>query len=260
MNSLSSKPGRVTARLRALLPTVVMLAACAPELAGREAGPQRSTDSAVKAHFTAAQQAHDRQDYAAAEREYRAVLAVSPHFAEVHMNLRLVYQLQNRSDEAMTELRRALKIKPSLTGANFFLGVDYCKMGDGAKAIPYLKAAAQEEPYRPDIGSWLATAQEMSGEIQAEVTTLKRTLDLQPRDLDLLYLLGHAYERLGKEEVINLQRVAPGSSRAEQLLAESYAASSDWPFAVIRFRNALAATSGRPGLHVELGEVLLRAG
>ena len=260
MNSLSSKPGRVTVRLRALLPIVVMLAACAPGLAGREGGPQRSTDSAVNAHFTAAQQAQDRQDYAAAEREYRAVLAVSPDFAEVHMNLGLVYQLQNRSDEAMTEFRRALKIKPRLTGANFFLGVDYCKMGDGARAIPYLKAAAHEEPNRPDIGSWLATAQEMTGEIQAEVTTLKRTLDLQPRDLDLLYLLGQAYERLGKEEVVNLQRVAPGSSRAEQLLAESYAASSDWPFAVIRFRNALAATPGRLGLHVELGEVLLRAG
>jgi len=106
-----------------LLPIVVILAACSPELGGREAGPQRSTDSAVNAHFAAAQQAQDRQDYATAEREYRAVLAVFPDFAEIHMNLDLIYQLQNRSDEAMTEFRRALKIKPKLTGANFFLGV-----------------------------------------------------------------------------------------------------------------------------------------
>lgn len=45
MNSLSSKPRGVTVRLRALLPIIFLLTACAPELAGREARPQRSDDS-----------------------------------------------------------------------------------------------------------------------------------------------------------------------------------------------------------------------
>src|SRR5207245_5010013 len=61
------------------------------------------------------------------------------------------------------------------------------------------KAAARAEPNRTDIWSWLATAQELSGEIQAEVVTLKRALELEPQNVDLLYLLGHAYERLGKD-------------------------------------------------------------
>lgn len=87
MNSLSSKPRGVTVRLRALLPIIFLLTACAPELAGREARPQRSADSPASAHFAAARQAQIRQDYATAEREYRAVLAISPDFAEVHMNL-----------------------------------------------------------------------------------------------------------------------------------------------------------------------------
>jgi len=56
----------------------------------------------------------------------------------------------------------------------------------------------------------------------------------------LLYLLGRAYERLGKEEVARLQKTAPHSPRAEQLLAESYGASSEWPSAVIHFQNALS--------------------
>jgi len=89
------------------------------------------------------------------------------------MNLGLVYQLQARSTEAMAEFRRALKVKPGLTGANFFLGVDYCKLGDGGKAIPYLKAALRAEPGRSDTWLWLATAQEISGELQAEVATLQ---------------------------------------------------------------------------------------
>src|SRR5439155_18944289 len=103
-------------------------------------------------------------------------------------------------------------------------------------------------------------AQKMSGEFHAELTTLRKALHLQPENADLLYLLGQAYERLGKEEVARLQKTAPHSARSEQLLAESYAASSEWPSAVIHFQNSLAASPGTPGLHVGLVEVLLRAG
>jgi tetratricopeptide (TPR) repeat protein len=216
--------------------------------------------SAIESHFAAAQQAQRDKDYATAEREYQAVLALAPDFAEVHMNLGLVYQLQDRFPEAMTEFRRALKFKPGLAGANFFLGVDYCKLGEGMKAISYLKAALQTEPNRPDTWLWLATAQEISGQLQPEVVTVRQALELQPNDVDLLYLLGHAYERLGKLEVAHLEKVDPGSSRSEQLLAESYASSNEWPSAVIHFQNALAASPNRAGLHAELGEVLLRAG
>ena len=252
--------GHTSLRFRILSSLLVLLLAPASKVAGQTVPSPNAKSLAIESHFTAAQQAQHDKDYATAEREYRAVLALAPDFAEVHMNLGLVYQLQDRSTEAIAEFRRALKIKPGLAGANFFLGVDYCKWGEGAKAIPYLKAALQAEPGRSDTWLWLATAQEMSGELQAEVATLQRALELQPKDVDVFYLLGSAYERLGKQEVAHLQKVAPGSSRSEQLLAESYADSSEWPSAVIHFQNALAALPNRAGLHAELGEVLLRAG
>jgi tetratricopeptide (TPR) repeat protein len=247
-------------RFRILLLLLALPAAVALKLAGQTAPLHSARDSAIESHFAAAQQAQRDKDYATAEREYQAVLALVPDFAEVHMNLGLLYQLQDRRSEAMVELRRALKINPALAGANFFLGVDYCKLGEGAKAISYLKAALQAEPKRPDIWLWLATGQEISGQLQAEVVTLHRALELEPNDADPLYLLGAAYERLGKKEVAHLQKVAPGSARSEQLLAESYAASNEWPTAVIHFKNALAASVEHAGLHAELGELLLRAG
>ena len=239
-----------------LIPAVLAASA----FAGQSAPTPAEKNSAIEAHFSAAQQAQRDKDYETAEREYQAVLALSPDFAEVHMNLGLVYQLQDRSSDAMKEFRRALKIKPGLAGAAFFLGVDYCKLGEGAKAIPYLKAAVKAEPNRPDTWLWLATAQEIAGQWQAEAATLHRALEIRPADVDLLYLLGSAYERLGKQEVAHLEKVAPGSSRSEQLLAESYASSNEWPSAVIHFQNALVASPNRPGLHTELGEVLLHAG
>jgi len=260
MNALPPERDVFALRCWALIPALLFLAGASSELRGQGIESQTYTSPVVRAHFAAAQEAQKRNDYATAEREYRAVLAAVPRFAEVHMNLGLVYQLQNRIPGAMAEFRRALAIEPGLAGANFFLGVDYCKLGQATTAVLYLKTAARREPDRPDIWSWLATAQELSGEIEAEVATLRQALTLQPQDVDLLYLLGHAYERLGKGEVASLEKVAPGSSWAEQLLAESYSSSSEWSFAVIRFQNAIAISPARPGLHVGLGEVLLRAG
>jgi tetratricopeptide (TPR) repeat protein len=258
--NLNPAAGQISHRSWIPSALLILMAIPAALLAGQTAQAPAEKNSAIEAHFSAAQEAQRDKDYATAEREYQAVLALAPDFAEVHMNLGLVYQLQDRSTDAMTEFRRALKIKPGLAGANFFLGVDYCKLGEGAKAIPYLKAALKAEPNRPDTWLWLATAQEIAGHWQAEVVTLSRALELRPADVDLLYLLGSAYERLGKEEVAHLEKVAPGSSRSEQLLAESYASSNEWPSAVIHFQNALAASPNRRGLHSELGEVLLHAG
>jgi tetratricopeptide (TPR) repeat protein len=251
---------RFALRLCAAVLALAALAAAALNLAAQTAPQKPTSDAEIQSHFAAAQQAQRQKDYATAEKEYKSVIAVAPEFAEVRMNLGLVYQLQNRYLEAMTEFRRALKLKPSLTGANFFLGVDYCKMGEGLKAVSYLKAALKASPNQPEISLWLATAQEISGDIDAEGVTMRQAVALQPKDVDLLYLLGHAYERLGKREVAQMEKIAPESFRKEQFLAESYAASNEWPSAVIHFQNALAASPQQRGLHVELGEVLLHAG
>src|SRR6266851_8209912 len=246
MNAQSITANMITFRFRILLLLLVLLTAPTLKSAGQTVPAPTAKHAAIESHFAAAQQAQRDKDYETAEREYQAVLALSPDFAEVHMNLGLVYQLQDRSSDAMKEFRRALKIKPGLAGAAFFLGVDYCKLGEGAKAIPYLKAAVKAEPNRPDTWLWLATAQEIAGQWQAEAATLHRALEIRPADVDLLYLLGSAYERLGKQEVAHLEKVAPGSSRSEQLLAESYASSNEWPSAVIHFQNALVASPNRP--------------
>jgi len=260
MHHLSISATRFVLRLIAGTLALVALAAAALNLSAQTAPPQPASDAEIQSHFAAAQQAQRQKDYATAEKEYKSVSALAPEFAEVHMNLGLVYQLQNRYPEAMTEFRRALKLKPSLTGANFFLGVDYCKMGEGPKAVQYLKTALRASPNQPEIWLWLATAQEISGEFDAEVATMRQALSLHPKDVDLLYLLGHAYERLGKQEVAHMEKIAPESVRKEQFLAESYAASNEWPSAVIHFQNALTAAPHQAGLHVELGEVLLHAG
>jgi tetratricopeptide (TPR) repeat protein len=219
-----------------------------------------SASEEIQTHMTAAQQAQASQDFPTAEAEYQSVLKLAPAFAEAHMNLGLVHQLEGRDAEAMKDFQVALNLKPTLTGANFFLGVDYCKLGNGAAAIPYLKAAVAQQPQQVEMLAWLATAQDLSGQWAAEAATLNRALKLQPENINLLYLLGQAYGRLGQQQAAFLKKSAPDSVHAEQLVAESYSATNEWPSAVIHFENALAKAPQLTGLHVELGEVYLHAG
>ncbi len=253
-------PRPLTLLIRAALLTASLLAALGSQTSAQQKTPEAGASEEIQAHFAAAQQAQREKNYAAAEREYQSVITLAPNFAEVHMNLGLVYQLQNQLPEAMREFQRALKLKPSLTGANFFLGVDHVKLGDASKAIPFLQAALRAEPNKPEVWLWLATAEEISGDLPAEVETMRHAVELQPTDVDFLYLLGHAYERLGKQQAARLETVSSDSSRKEEFLAQSYAASNEWPSAVIHFQNALTSFPNRSGLHVQLGEVLLHAG
>ena len=216
--------------------------------------------SEAEAHIATAQEAQRRQDFGAAEREYRAAIVLLPRFAELHMNLGLAYQMQGRTPEAMAELGRALELKPGLAGANLMLGIDLCKLGQASRAIPLLTAAAAADPKRVEAFSWLATAQEEAEDYPGELRTLQHALALQPDNVDLRYLEGHAYEMLGRQEVLALNSTAPDPSFSERLLGESYATSAEWPSAVLHFENAIASSPHAPGLHVAMGEVLLRAG
>ena len=99
MSAQSITASMITFRFRILLLQLAMLTAPTLKLAGQTVPTPTAKDSAIESHFAAAQRAQHDKDYATAEREYQAVLALAPDFAEVHMNLGLVYQVQDRFSE-----------------------------------------------------------------------------------------------------------------------------------------------------------------
>ena len=67
---------------------------------GQESNSGPPLSPAAEAAWAAAQQAQQQKDYATAEQEYRKVISLAPKFAEAYMNLGLVYELQNRRQDA----------------------------------------------------------------------------------------------------------------------------------------------------------------
>jgi tetratricopeptide (TPR) repeat protein len=231
-----------------------------PLTVGQQTADERALTPEIEAHWQAAQDAQNRKDYETAAREYRAVIVRSPRFAEAYQNLGLVYQLAERWPDAMQAFVKALALRPDLAGANLFLGIDYCQEGEARRALPYLRRATKDKPDVPEAWSWLATAQEMQNDMTAEITTLHRGLHIHPENIDLLYLLGHVYETLGKQSVGAAREVDSSSTDREQFLAESYESSGYWSEALIHLQNALAQSPDREGLHLEIGEVFMRTG
>lgn len=238
----------------------LLLFLLAMPIKGQDSNADSSLSPAVQASWAKAQQAQQQKDYATAGKEYRKVISLSPRFAEAYMNLGLVYELQNRRQDAIAMFEKAVQLKPGLAGAQFFLGVDYCKLGDAKRATPHLEAAVRARPNLPDAWSWLASAYQLTRRNSQQVGALQAGLRANPDSIDLLYLLGQAYQQLGKNAADRVQQKDPHSSFLQQLLAENYAASGYLPVALLHLENALQAAPDRAGLHIAMAEVLLHAG
>jgi len=240
------------------LPAVWLATACLssaqnPESASTTASP------AILAHFIAAENAQRHKDLALAEREYRIVIARAPNFAPAYLNLGLIKQDERRWQEAASLFGKATRLNPHLTGAQLFLGIDECLQGQVGPAIFHLQEALRQEPELEDAYSWLATAQRMKGDREAELETLKQGLRRYPRNVDMLYLLGHAYEALGRQVIDQLEKANPHSSYVEQWLGEDYANSGYLAAGLLHFEKAISVEPKRSELHVAAGEVYLAA-
>ncbi|HXW15320.1 MAG TPA: tetratricopeptide repeat protein [Terriglobia bacterium] len=242
------------------VPVLLSLLLLTMPIKGQQSKGGKSLPPAAKASWAAAQRAQQQKNYPIAVQDYLKVISLSPGFAEAYMNLGLVYELQSRRPDAIAMFEKAIQLKPDLAGAQYFLGVDYCKQGDAKTAIPHLEAAVRARPNLPDAWSWLASAYQMDGETSRQVSTLEAGLQANPRSIDLLYMVGQAYQQLGKDAEVQLQQKDLESGFLERLLAENYAASGHPAVAMLHLEAALKATPDRPGLHMEVAEVLLHAG
>src|SRR2546429_3108308 len=105
MNISSNRLGLFALFARCLIAACALMVVGSMRMPAQTASSHARHPSGWEEHFGSAQAAEKSQDYSTAEREYKAVLALKPDFAEVHMNLGLVYQLQDRIPEAMTEFQ-----------------------------------------------------------------------------------------------------------------------------------------------------------
>ena len=119
--------------------------------------------------------------------------------AKDHLEAGREYLLENRFNEAISELSTAISLDPKLTEAHNLLGVAYGKKGFGDRAKESFERAVKMEEDADTLNN-LGFSLYQNGNYRAAVDRLKRAAKLAPNDERILNNLGLAYCRLGKVE------------------------------------------------------------
>ena len=119
--------------------------------------------------------------------------------AREHMEAGREYLLENRYNEAISELSLAISLDGKLTEAHNLLGVAYDKKGFGDRAKDSFERAVKLEEDADTLNN-LGFSLYQNGNYRAAVDRLKRAAKLAPTDERILNNLGLAFCRLGKVE------------------------------------------------------------
>jgi tetratricopeptide (TPR) repeat protein len=202
-------------------------------------------------------------DYAGAAAGFEKLTQMAPRVAEFHANLGMAYYSAGRPRDAIAPCRRALALKPSLTSARYFLGLSLAEAGECKEALPYLESDSSRvaDPSLKRVmgldAARCAMALDQPGKAVEFVSGLERDF---PNDPEVLYLGAHVYSDLSTRASERLLHAAPESYQAHRMNAEVLEMEGKVEDAIAEYRKVLSLNPRLPGIHFEIGRLLLSAG
>lgn len=142
-----------------------------------------------------------------AEELFRRAIQEKPDFAPARAHLGLLYVQMGRPEEAVPQLREAVRLDPGrsdASGALVRILQDRARAasatGDSQKALALLMDARKYAPDDPDVNSELGTMALQMSSWQEAVEAFQRTLKIREDDPLALYSLGRAFMGLSQFE------------------------------------------------------------
>jgi len=238
---------------------VLTLLTSALAVTAAEAGPSRAAE--IHDHLRKAAEYLKANDPSAAANEFDAVLALDPKNAEAYANLGVIAFFQHDYQKASPYLRKALAIDPSLTKTQALLGMSQKRLGNPSARALLEKSFSKlkDKPLRLQVGIELAALYDQEGEPGATATVMRSLVDLDPDNVDVLFMAQRVYSELADDTLNKLAVLAPGSARMQQVIAEHLVNGGDLQHAIEHYKRALQIDSHLPGVHFELGEAVLQS-
>lgn len=191
--------------------------------------------------------------------EFKAIVALDPNNVDARANLGVLLFFQGKYQEAIPELRAALKLQSNLWKIQALLGSGERRTGDLTAARADLEQAfpnLQDEKIRVQTGMELIEIYSASGDLDKAASTVSILRALKPTDEGILYTSYRVYSDLANESLLSLSVVAPNSAHMHQAMAHELAKQGNDAAAIENFRAALKIDPNLPGLHSELAEML----
>ena len=208
----------------------------------------------------AGQQALTAGRYDEAETNFKKLAQLDPQIAEIHATLGLVYFQEKKFDQAVPELRTALKLKPTLVRASTLLAMSLSETGEYKEALPGLEKGFQHPPDP-------ATKRMCGLQLMRSYTGVQRDQDavgialqlnqLYPNDPEILYHTGRVYGNYAFLTMHKLEVVAPTSLWRHQAAAEAFESEGSTNQAIGEYREVLKLDPQRVSIHYRIGRTLL---
>jgi tetratricopeptide (TPR) repeat protein len=207
----------------------------------------------------------------AAEKLFRLAVQKKPDFAPARAHLGLLYVQMGRPEEAVPELREAVRLDPArsdASGALVRILQDQARAasaaGDSEKALALLMDARNYAPDNPDVNSELGTVALQMSSWPDAVEAFERTLKMREDDPIALYNLGRAFMGLSQFEDARQQftryvAVRPDDASGYCALGMTLAALEHVPDARKQFERSIALAPAQTESYFRLGLIDLDA-
>jgi len=151
---------------------------------------------------------------------------------------------EDRTEEAMPYISRALRLRPNLPEAHINFGAALSKRGDFDAAARHYRMALEADPENPDAHEGLGVVLTEKGQYEGALANLAAAARSRPGDADAHYNLGRLYGLWGHpdqaiSEFAQAVRLQPENAAAHFNLGTAYAAQERFSQACDQFREAL---------------------
>lgn len=137
---------------------------------------------------------HQAGELQKAECGYKEILQSNPNYFHAWHYLGLLYFQQGRTDLAIENIQRAIKIKPDDSHAYYNLGNVYKEAGQLDEAITAYQKAIQINPSNADAYVNLGSIYKMQGLIDLAINYFQNALNLKPNHLPANYNLAYLFQ------------------------------------------------------------------
>lgn len=237
---------------------VSVVVACIFGIAALPATPQTTQPSTAQ-YAEIGSRALQEGRYGDAEQAFEKLKDLEPNTAEVHANLGLIYFEERKFDQAVPELRRALKLKPTLTNSAVILAMCLSELGQYADALPGLEKGFRSTDPQVKRMCGLQLERAYTG-LKRDSKAVEVALEMEriyPNDPEVQYHDGKIFGNFAFLTMQKLWQAAPESVWKHQAEAEALESQGSYEAATTQYREVLAKDPQRPGIHYRLGRIYL---
>lgn len=235
---------------------------------GQAASGQRTSIKSSSTHSkdviaSQAQAALRAGNYAVAIERLKELAQANPNVGEIHSNLCIAYYFSGRFVEATHECREAIRLKPALLNAQYFLGPSLAESGYCNEALPHLEkdfSRIADKQLKRIIGTDTLRCYMDLDKAEKGMNLDQTLVDEFPDDPEILYLTTHLYSNLSASASQHLLAVAPGSYQFHRMDAEVLELQGKPDDAIAEFRKALGLNPHASEIHYAIGRLLLQQG